>query len=251
MENRDVFVGTPYRSEPNAEWNQASTWNAYYTQLFADSQRHARIAHREVRLLEEMLKAAGELPPSKSPALFLDAGCGISLIPHMAAYWGFQVTAIDSSDVAIEYARARHPDEAALARCVQILDPCPDAPDQFQLVDDPTRSLQHLRSLKAPGGSVGYRQCDWFSSELTLATFDVIYCRNALRGSLKPYWRRSLVRFYELLAPGGVLLLENVNAIGIYDEVQELLGEVGFSRITDAKPRVQSERYVVSKWPTG
>lgn len=251
MEERDAFAGTPLGTAPHAEWNLASRWNDYYTQLFSEPIRYEHIVHRGTHLLERMLREAGTLPLAGSPGMFLDAGCGISLIPHLVAYWGFQVTAIDPSDVAIDHVRDRAHDEATLARCVQILVPCPDMPDALMEVDDPGQRLQHLRSLHVPGGSVRYRQCDWFSSELEAACFNVIYCRNALRGSLKPYWRRSLIRFRELLSPGGVLLLENVNAFGIKDEVSVLLSETGFRRLTKDQERETTERYVMTSWPTG
>src|SRR5262249_766544 len=67
----------------------------------------------------------GELPRS-SPQTLLDAGCGIALIPHVLAFWGFRVTAIDSCPRAVEIASQRQPTEEELARCVPIWDPCKD-----------------------------------------------------------------------------------------------------------------------------
>jgi hypothetical protein len=53
-----------------------------------------------------------------------------------------------------------------------------------------------------------------------------------------------------LLAPGG-LLLENVNAIGIQDEVEELLAECGFVPLPSGEVREMSARYAIAMWPTG
>jgi hypothetical protein len=72
-----------------------------------------------------------------------------------------------------------------------------------------------------------------------------------LRCSTRPHWRRSLRRFHELLSPGGVLLLETVNAIGIQDEVEELLAECEFVPLTEAAIREPAARYVIAVWPTG
>jgi hypothetical protein len=72
-----------------------------------------------------------------------------------------------------------------------------------------------------------------------------------LRCSTKPYWRRSLQRFRELLDAGGVLLLENVNAIGIQDEVEKLTQECGFLQIPEGDSRKPSGKYVMGIWPTG
>jgi hypothetical protein len=79
----------------------------------------------------------------------------------------------------------------------------------------------------------------------------VVHCRNSLRCSTKPYWRRSLRRFHELLSPGGVLLLENVNAIGIQDEVEGLLAECGFVPLAAGAAREPTPKYVLAVWPTG
>jgi chemotaxis methyl-accepting protein methylase len=119
------------------------------------------------------------------------------------------------------------------------------------LVEDPARSLQRLREFQAPGGLVTYSAGDWFTADLASSAFGVVHCRNSLRCSTKPYWRRSLRRFHELLSPGGVLLLENVNAIGIQDEVEQLLAECGFVPLATGSARESASRYVVSMWPTG
>jgi len=123
------------------------------------------------------------------------------------------------------------------------------APGIRELVEDPDRSLERLRGFKTPGGSVSYIAGDWFEKDLPPGAFGVVHCRNSLRCATKPYWRRSLDRFRELLSPGGVLLLENVNAIGIQDEVEETAGRVRVRAPHDrARPRsgVQVRRQQVA-----
>lgn len=161
------------------------------------------------------------------------------------------MTAVDASPAAIEVASAHRPGEEELALCVPIWDPCADMPGVRQLVEEPARSLQRLRSFRAPGGSVTFLTADWFTPQLRPGTFGVVHCRNSLRCATKPYWRRSLQRFHELLAPGGVLLLENVNAIGIQDEVEEMLAEGGFVPLPSKAAREMSAKYVIAMWPTG
>jgi SAM-dependent methyltransferase len=253
MEKVDAFQGSPWNAEPTEDWNRPSFWDRYYRDLLAETEpwRRGLVIHREVDLLLRMLTAAGELPHRATSRTFLDAGCGIALIPHVLAFWGFQVTAIDSCPRAIEVAAAHQPSEEELARCVPIWDPCQDMPGCRELVEDPARSLQSLRSYQAPGGTVSYSCGDWFSAELPRDGFRLVYCRNSLRCSTKPYWRRSLRRFHELLAPGGVLFLENVNAIGIQEEVEELLEECGFSTLEPGVSRQPPARYVIEVWPTG
>jgi SAM-dependent methyltransferase len=252
MEQQDAFQGSPWNAEPTDDWNRPALWHDYYRELLAEPDPWHRelVIHREVDLLIQMLTAAGELPRS-SPQTLLDAGCGIALIPHVLAYWGFQVTAVDSCPGAIEVVSQQRLSETELARCVPIWDPCTDMPRARIHVEDPARSLQRLRDFKAPGGSVSYIVGDWLTADLGPGVFGVVHCRNNLRCSTKPYWRRSLRRFHELLSPGGVLLLENVNAIGILDEVEELLTESGFVPLVAGASREPSIKYVVAMWPTG
>jgi SAM-dependent methyltransferase len=252
MEKRDAFQGSPWGAEPTDDWNRPAYWHDYYRRLLAGtgSWRREQVVHRKVELLIRMLCRAGELPRS-SPQTLLDAGCGIALIPRVLAFWGFQVTAIDCCPRAIEVASGQRPTEEELAQCVPIWEPCEDMPGAHELVDDPARSLQRLRDFQAPGGSVSHIAGDWFVADLSPGAFGVAHCRNSLRCSTKPYWRRSLQRFHELLAPGGVLLLENVNAIGVQDEVEELVAECGFMPLAAGAVREPRSRYVIAMWPTG
>src|SRR5205814_1016037 len=100
---QEVFRGSPWNAEPTEDWNRPPYWLDYYQNLLAedDPWRRERVIYREVDLLIRMLTEAGELPRS-SPQTLLDAGCGIALIPHVLAYWGFQVTAVDSCSPAIQ-----------------------------------------------------------------------------------------------------------------------------------------------------
>ena len=252
MEKQDAFQGSPWNAEPTDEWNRTTYWHDYYQGLLAEADpwRRERVIRREVDVLIRMLSDIGELPPS-SPLTLLDAGCGIALIPHILALWGVRVVAIDSCQVAIEVASQHRPDEGELAQCVPIWDPCEGRPGVRELVEDAARSLHLLRAFKAPGGSVSYLNGDWFAADLQPGTFGVVHCRNSLRCSTKPYWRRSLHRFHDLLTPGGVLLLENINAIGILNEVEELLAECGFVAIALGNSRETFVKYAIGKWPTG
>ncbi len=252
MDQVDQFVGTPWRTIPHDDWNRPSYWEVYYQKLLntVETRRLKLVTHREVDLLLEVLTATKSLPTIPGQTL-LDAGCGIALIPHILAYWGFQVTAIDSCASAIEVAAQQQPTEEELAQCIRIWEPCSDFPGMREMVADPIRALKELRRFQMPHGSVRYLLCDWFSDCLPPNSYGVIHCRNSLRGSTKPYWRRSLQRFHELLQPGGLLLLEHVNAIGIRTEVEALLTECGFTPWKRAEPRNPANRHVLATWPTG
>lgn len=81
--------------------------------------------------------------------------------------------------------------------------------------------------------------------------FGAVHSRNGLRLFTKPYWRQSLRRFRELLAPGGLPVMENVNAIGIHNEVDELLAECDLVPLPEGAGREPNRRYVLGLWPTG
>lgn len=251
MSSADDFCRSRGNANSHDEWNQAAYWDGYYEELLKerDPRRRQLVAYREVDLLLRMLEETERIPRT-SPATMLDAGCGISLIPHLLAYIGFTVTGLDLCATAVDLTQGYDPAEEDLARCVPVWDQVPGSPRVRELVNDPLRSLQRLQQLHVRGGAVRFQVDDWFSPALTDESFDVIYCRNSLRRSIKSYWRRSLLRFRELLAPGGVLLLENVNVFEIRDEAETLITECGFqpagSEITD-----DSVKRILSVWPTG
>ena len=113
------------------------------------------------------------------------------------------------------------------------------------------RALKRLQNFKAPSGSVTYSDGDWFGANLPAGTFGIVHCRNSLRHSPKPYWRSSLLRFHELLSPGGLLLLENMNAMWMRDEVKELAAECGFVPLAAGAVRDPACKYIIDAWPTG
>ena len=232
MKPRDTFQGTPWDTEPTEDWSQPSYWAEHYRELLAEQDPLDRdlLTRPQVYVLVWMLLEAGELPRS-SPQTLIDAGCGITIIPHLLAFWGFHVTAIDYSPQAIEWAAALQP-----------------APHELASYPIPFFSPQQER-FPAPGGSVSYRVGDWLTADLPPS--GVVICRNGLRGATKPNWRRSLRRFYDLLVPGGVLLLETQNAIGIQGEVEELLDESGFTPLLPGVRRDPSVKYRMDVWPTG
>ena len=124
---------------------------------------------------------------------------------------------------------------------------------------DPSKSRQVLESLHRAGGTVEYRIGEWGEAE---GQFDLIYCNNGLRGSIKSYWKKTLQSFHAQLAPGGVLAVISLNALEIKDEVRQLTKEAGYDLIqfdycfNDAEPlpierRSTSKRYYWDAWITG
>ena len=246
----EAFEKYPWKADVTESWNRPDYWQEYYERLAEerDRRRQQAIILRSVDNLIRMLRQAGALPCS-SPQALLDAGCGIAAVPALLARWGFQVTATDSCPLAIDLAAQLVLTDEHLACCVPTWGEWKDMPPVS--VGPPARALHRLRSLAASGGSVSYKKGDWFAWNLAPGSFSVVHCRNSLRHSIKPYWRRSLRQFYELLKPGGVLLLENQNALWMRDEVKDLAAECGFVPLAAGAGREPHSRYLLDSWPTG
>jgi|GEM_PF-3758797 len=165
MNQSEAFRGTPWNGTPSADWNLPSYWEPYYRELFsqANSRRRDRVIHRQIALLIRMLAKIGELPKPNMSRSFLDAGCGIALIPQVLSYWGFQVTAIDFCAKAIEAAKHLPHNEAELAQCIPSRDFFREESGQSPHQDDFAWPLQKLQSYRSPGGSVAYLVGDWCS----------------------------------------------------------------------------------------
>jgi SAM-dependent methyltransferase len=252
-------LSTSETADLEANWNQPGYWQDYYGQLQSDgdASRQDRLVHKDVDRLIRMLIQVGELPANKTRR-FLDAGCGVALIPHILSYWGFSVTAVDLSQRSIEFLSKQQPSEEELARCVSIWERVEGTVGEIRGVRDFARSMARLRSFQASGGSASYLIGDWLTLELPPQSFDVVRCFNSLRHSTKAYWHQSLLRFHELLAPGGILLLENLNVFDRQFELETIYRECGFTEIDfdyfhSGEPiaRVSSAKYVISIWPTG
>ncbi|MCW8132847.1 MAG: class I SAM-dependent methyltransferase [Planctomycetota bacterium] len=108
------------------DWCTRPYWEAHYKNLFTNPEEPRSSVYRRFYIMTR------ELPRLKAWGLkrVLDAGCGITLLPYILQYAGFQVTAVDISAQAIAYLKDLRPDEAALSKCLVILnkDPQFEAP---------------------------------------------------------------------------------------------------------------------------
>jgi SAM-dependent methyltransferase len=257
------FRGRPFAGPPDETWNQAEPWEAYYENLMSDDTDPDAILPKEVfrtmatypklRMLLQVLPEVARLPlaPDAPPYRVLDAGCGVAAIPHILKYWGFDVTAVDLSSRAIEFCKGLDPSERDLAQCIIVWEPSTLIPGTLMEVKDPERALNLLRTYRSTKGQLTYMYADWHDDCLQAEYYDLILCRNSLCRSYKKYWRSSLKRFRELLKDGGVLILTNINAIGIMEEVQELLREANFTKWTREEEALPGVRRVCDVWPTG
>jgi SAM-dependent methyltransferase len=246
------FIGTPWNVVVRDNWNDPGFWDRHYIAQLekGDPVWLQRRVHFPVDRLVQRLRDAGELP---CPSLrrVLDAGCGMTLLPQILTHWGFQVTALDASPHAIAYTRQVLPDEAEMAACIRIWEDHPSIQHARCLVEDPVRSLEQFRAWVRPGGSLTHVAGDWMGVDLPLGSFHLIHCSGGLRCAPKPYWARSLTRFRELLAPGGLVLLENFNILGIREEAESLFEVCGLAQWSPEVPRDLGGRYILASWPTG
>ncbi len=252
----EQFKGSPWNCDSIDQWNQPGFWADYYRDLLADQQfpiRRKLVVWRDCDRLLNTLSWIGKLPvrSGDNEIRFLDAGCGISALPYLLKAWGFHVTALDTCQEAIQISATRNPSDEDLAKCIRIWEPSRDRRGYSTLIDDSEKSLGRLQYLKAAGGSVSYIHADWLDRSACPGPFDFIYCRNSLRRSKKPYWRDSLRRFHELLAPRGLLIVETVNALDLITEVHGLLREIGFVSLENNPTRDEDHKYVDAFWPTG
>jgi hypothetical protein len=121
-----------------------------------------------------------------------------------------------------------------------------------------------------PPSSIQHLTLDWFDPRLEAGQFDLVIANNSLRLSRKKYWRRSIERFHELLAPGGIVITLNANALAIRDEVEDITSGVGLVPLQrptesafawmisgrqilfeDVKGRSLEKKYYLGLWPTG
>ncbi|MDE3230704.1 MAG: bifunctional 2-polyprenyl-6-hydroxyphenol methylase/3-demethylubiquinol 3-O-methyltransferase UbiG [Chloroflexota bacterium] len=100
----------------------------------------------------------------------LDVGCGGGLLAEVFAALGFTVTGIDQSDASLAVARAH----AALS-----------------------------------GLRIGYQRGDAAALPFADATFEVVYCCDALEHL--PDWDAALGEIARVLTPGGVFLYDTIN----------------------------------------
>jgi SAM-dependent methyltransferase len=223
-------------------WNQPAYWNEYYNNqlsneffLSDDGSIYRGGCFDELSyVLMKWFALTKTLPisPNDPSPKFLDTGCGFSILPNVLALWGFQVTAIDLCPSVIFLNEIWNPTEYDLAKCIDIAEP--ENHMRSILIKDPNRALQELLKYKSPGGYVHYLSADWNDQSALRGSFEFIHCRNSLRESTKSYWRKSLARFFDLLAPGGVLMLEIHGRSEICHEVNEILVDVGFHALQDA-----------------
>ncbi len=232
------------------EWNDRGTWTEAYPEDLSGlspeelAQESLALGRPPLAILDRILQET-RLPvaPGGGPVRVLDAGSGLSNLPYVLALMGCEVTAIDFADTATRLNLALHPRRMAMS---------PSA-DVVGLLEE--RGV----GFDAPRGSVSHLTRDWFDDSLGPGSFEVIYACNSLRLSRKLYWQRSLARFHDLLAPGGLLIVLNQNAVAVNAEVISLVDDQGFFLVDGQRgviddpengPQPGQKRFV-GLWPTG
>lgn len=253
------FKPGAWGGEGSRKWNEERYWQEYYDDLLNDTENVQRLEDIQYRPAGHALTLAryvSEWPLKRA----MSAGCGINAEPHLLAWSGYTVTAVDISPFAIEAAEAHDWSLANLAKAVEVWERNgPPRPDDWKIVrGDIARSQTLLEARRRSGGDVTYIAADWLAIE---GSFDLIYCCNGLRVSTKGYWFRTLTRFYEQLAPGGIVAVRTLNAIDLFEDVRDMAKLVGFEILRpDYRPhcdplpaslRDPAKKYFLGYWPTG
>lgn len=247
----DAFSGTPERRQANAFWHEPAHWEDYWARvLTGDAMRLGWMVRRDATFLVQMLQQAGCLERSRPPRRLLEAGCGLSLEPPFFAALGLEVTALDLAGSAVAAASARAPSADDLADCLRWDVENPDGYSFRQAKREVRRA--RFESLRRPGGSCRYLQGDWFDRALLApGSFDLILSSHTLRFSTREVWCRTLERFAELLRPDGVLVLQNMNVIELWEVTPPLAEAAGFVLRRDGAPAVPGRKTAYLRWSTG
>jgi SAM-dependent methyltransferase len=201
-----------------------ATWDDYWTKEIAEIRW---IEHHRCRLSgSPLLKLVDRFDPDSAWRRILVVGCGISTEPAALAHIGYNVVAIDMSEVAIQYVKAHPPtrneianwltehcrnDEATQPSFKEIEDWLRrqgegDKTPFFDVLETATR----LDALYRPGGSLEARCLDFRELD-PVDSFDVVYSPWSWQ-CLEPDLRRELPgRAFAWLATGGACLLVTQN----------------------------------------
>lgn len=243
------------------DWDDPTRWNRFYS----EKQQESWIIGRDPRYLIHTIRNLELRPPLR----ILDAGCGISTLPELAAFLGHRVVAIDISETAIDICRERTVSiqdlERSLGHCYnwRIRGGKP-----MEYLEQGTGKVVdihgELMKLHHPGCTVlKHEICDWNDPGLPdkYEPFDLILNQNGLRNASQDLMENSFRSFYRLLKPEGALIETNVNAIVRIETMNRAAESAGFVLLEEAyvayrRNRYEGElkpenKYAVCCWPTG
>lgn len=175
------------------EWEQKDFWENHYQEAIKELRNESKSdqwgVFKEYHDLYEFL----DEHPDWEVNSILDAGCGLALAPYVLKHWGYQVTALDISQNAIEFIETFNPTEDQLASCLNYYRP----------------NLPLLRTKQKDGGSLHFVADDWNNLILHGKTYDLIHCMNGLNKASLSVMLNAIRTFKQVLNPGGVLIMRN------------------------------------------
>lgn len=252
---------TKWNPISHSGWESESKWDSYYQKVI---KLPADDFDKKSSLFKEYDSLMTTLPELTSWEInsILDAGCGISLMPYVLEYWGYQVTAIDISKSAIKFLKGFSPTESELARCLRINEPYLDFKDKLppginisMVVDDIEKTTPFLKNNYVSGGSLNFIAGDWNSPNLPSSSFDLIHGLNNFNRADYSFVAKSIKSFKRLLKPGGILVLCNQCVFSdVGGRIDEILMTEGFSQFPSQDSTAQrdkSKKYVLANWNLG
>lgn len=210
-----------------AWWSQPEYWNALYKQELEGEWAEMSQVRRS-QYFEKFTRRYGLQPPLE----ILYAGCGISLIGEFIAHMGYQVTAIDLSDLAIHYRKEAKDTGELVWKCADWRLIYPYIPEHVRRRpwDEQYAFVKtEFNKLYQDGGSIRYEVMDWNDPDIPDDSYDMIMNTNGLRGSTPEDTQKAVRSFFRILRPGGLLITSTVNALERRDEIIPELVRAGFT----------------------
>lgn len=205
-------------------------WDAFWNDLlFASSDvRALRLDAPNIQYIRYL-----DLCPLPEYRNVLFAGNGISVFPELFSHCGYMATAVDISVTANNYCK-NHPAEEIYAMSFF----AGEQAGYLYSVDihrfDLNPLREAVRSAFRPGGNFCYIAADIFDYEPDIGSYDLIVTQNLIE-HFGPSDRISLAkRFFRLLRPGGILIVESqyLKTLDITrqttDGIEEYFEQAGF-----------------------
>ena len=237
-------------------WHRKERWDAYYLEMFEGENDSVSQKIATTRISDH-LGTELERYQAWNMQSVLVTGCGVALTSFALKEWGYHVTAIDISQKAIDYQRAREVDEEQLIDAMQVWEPCEDRGSYwtFSLSKDLESKQRAFLSRTRKGGSLRFLQGDWLNQQLPPQ--DLIFAECNFGGAGESFVRNSLRAFCRCLAPGGLLFCVNWNCLHldidawIIEEGFQLLDIAGRGVLGPVEAKVPSKKYGANIMRTG
>lgn len=218
--------------ETPREWDNIVGWNRYWQRVIADPRRCA--VHTGVGWFAPAVMDYLPFLRERGARRILFVGNGISYLPFAFAHIGFNATALDVSTAASDFLRAAQPSSDDLTAFFPEYEEAWDRSIKSNIrTFHRERSQERVEREFVSGGNVQVVTANIQANEAD-EYFDVLVAVKAVHPEAS---RQIASRFWRLLRPGGVCLVETLNLASNGDAVadmnQALLGAEFFIHLQE------------------